>query len=439
MKNIVIAGAGFAGIRVALKLEKKIAMLRDDWSIILIDKNSYHTYTPALYEAASYYHARLKKETSEEKNACLPTRLAEALAKRVGMGFDGVVGGATCLSIRTIIKNRNITFVEQEVSGVDFKEKIVKTKAGDGIPFEYLVLALGSEALYFGVKGAGECSYTLKSLPDALRIQSRIEELFLNAKAHSGNIEIVVAGAGASGVETAAEIATCARHLYRDYGIAKERARILLLEAQDKILTQVNPGERAKIKKRLQKLGVLIRTGIKINEVTLTSVVLESGEKCESSIVIWAGGVKGPSLFRQFENIELDNRGRIIVDAFLRVKNYSDIFALGDSSNFTDEKSGLTAPATAFIAEQQADIVAKNIFSSIRAEPLGKYHISIPGYAISCGGKYAVVSIFGVTFSGFLGWLIKRVIDLRYFLSLLPFWQACSLLLKEFRVFTKND
>lgn len=426
MKNIVIVGAGFGGIRVVLKLEKQIAMLRENWSIILIDKKSYHTYTPALYEAASYY---LKRKTNEEEQACLP----------VGMGLEGVAGGAVCLPIRKIIRDKNITFVEQEVKGIDFKEKMVKTERGDRIPFEYLVLALGSEAFYFGVKGAGECSYALKSLPDALEIRSRIEELFSNARRDPKNIEIVVAGAGASGVETVAEIATYTCHLGRDYGVEKERVRILLLEAQDKILAQANPGERAKIERRLQRLGVLIRTGVKINEVTRAGVVLEGGETCESSIVIWAGGVQGPSLFREFKNVALDSRGRIIVDAFLRIKNYLDIFALGDSSNFTDEKSRLAAPATAFIAEQQADIATKNIIAAISGRPSEEYHISIPGYAISCGGKYAVVSVFGITFSGFFGWLVKRVIDLRYFLSLLPFRQACSFWLEEFRVFTKND
>lgn len=421
MKNILILGAGFAGLRTALKLENMLTKLHDDWSIVLVDRNSYHTHTPALYEVASAYYPK-------------------ARARSLGGEFDGLLGSAVCLSIQSILLGKNIIFVEQEVKGIDFKEKLVRTGEGDAIPFEYLVIAIGSESIYFNVKGAQVCCYPLKSLSDALRIRSRIEEIFRSGSANSKEIEVVVVGGGASGVEMVAEIATYTRHLARDYKVGDERVRVLLLEAQDKILAQAEgPSERAKAEQRLKRLGVDIRTGQRISEVTPTCIVLEGGEKCESSMTIWAGGVQGPSLFRKFQDAQLDARGRMIVDAHLQAQGHSRIFAIGDSSSFFDGKTGGNAPATAFIAEQQADIAAKNIIAAIQGRPMDEYRVSIPGYAISCGGKYAIISMFGITFSGFFGWLVKKVIDLRYFLSLLPFRQAFLLLLKELRVFTKND
>ena len=145
------------------------------------------------------------------------------------------------------------------------------------------------------------------------------------------------------------------------------------------------------------------------------------------------------TLFEKFEGIEQGMRGRVVVDKFLRMKDSNSIFAIGDNASFAEENSGMQAPATAFIAEQQADAVAANISRAMTSQPLAKYKISIPGYVISCGGKYAVARIFGFTFSGFFGWVVKKLIDLKYFSSILPFRKAFSLWLGELRLFARND
>jgi NADH dehydrogenase len=210
-----------------------------------------------------------------------------------------------------------------------------------------------------------------------------------------------------------------------------------LLEAQDKILPYVAHAQRNAVEKRLTNLGIEIVVGAKINEVMATCVVLTSGAKCEADIILWGGGTRGPEIFKSLSGIKPNKDGKLAVNKFLQTSE--NVFAIGDNAAFIDVESGNPAPATAFIAEQQADIAAKNILLSIKGLPLTEYKLAIPGYVISCGGKYAVVSIYGVTFSGFLGWALKRLIDLKYFTSILPLYKALSLWFKEMSLFSKND
>ena len=171
--------------------------------------------------------------------------------------------------------------------------------------------------------------------------------------------------------------------------------------------------------------------------------LFEGGERCDADIVLWSGGVKGPALFSakgvEMKGLELNDEGFIAVDKFLQAKGLRKVFAIGDNAAFIDEATGARTPATAFIAEQQADAVSENIMRVSTGQPLAEYKARTPGYVISCGGKYAVAYLFGFTFSGFFGWSVKKLIDLKYFLSLFSFREALTLWLRELRLFTKND
>lgn len=418
MKNIVILGAGFGGLKTALKLEGDLKKLHDpEWSVILVDKNSYHTYTAALYEAASAYRWKGAADIQT---------------------FEELLAGFVCLPLGQTIAKKNITFVRGTVAGVDFWNNTVVLVDEEPIPFDYLIFALGSETIYFGIKGAEKCCYALKNLYDAFHVRRRIEEIFSHAN-RGKTIQIVIVGGGATGVETIAEIATYTKHLAKDYGLDYANVRISLFEAQSEILAGSPKSLRDAVLRRLKKIGVDILTSTRVEEVMPECILFEGGEKCDADLILWGGGVKGPLVLGDIKGVELDKRGRIAVDEFLQPKGLRKVFAVGDNALFMDEKSAIPAPATAFIAEQQADIAAKNVIYAITGQPLKKYNVSIPGYVISCGGKYAVAHIFGITFSGFLGWLVKKLIDLKYFSSILPFRTALFLWLRELRLFTKND
>jgi len=390
---------------------------KKDWSVILIDKNSYFTYTPALYEAASAYRWKGIKNIQK---------------------FEEMLGGSVCLPASEIVTGNNITLTQGAVSSVDFWNNEVKLESGDSIPYEYLVFALGAETVYFGIQGAEKCCYALKTLEDAFRIRRRIEDIFSQTK-KGEPIRIVIVGGGATGVETISEIATYTRHLARDYNFNYSDIKISLFEAQSTILASFAKPQRDAVIRRIKKLGVDIFTNTRVEEVMPECVLFEEGEKCDADLILWGGGIKGPSVFSQIKGLELDKKGKISVDSFLQAKGLRKVFAIGDNATFIDEASGNPAPATAFIAEWQADVAAENIGRAMTAQPLAKYRVSIPGYVISCGGKYAVARIFGITFSGFFGWAVKKLIDLKYFSSILPLKEAFSLWLLELRLFTKND
>ncbi len=416
MRNIVILGAGFAGLRTALKLEK--SGLHDSaWSIILVDKNSYQTYTASLYEAASAY--RWKGLEDMQK-------------------FEEVLGGSVCLPLAQILRGKNITFVRGLVSGVDFWNNEVKLESGDSIPYEYLVFALGSETIYYGIQGAEKCCYALKTLEDSFRIRRRLEDVFSQAK-KSEAIRVVIVGGGATGVETIAEIATYSRHLAKDHGLDYADVHISLFEARDTILASNSRSQREGVLRRLKSLGVEILTNTRVQEVLPGCVLFEGGEKCDADIVLWGGGTKGLSILGEINGLEVNDKGFIAVDKFLQAKGLRKVFAIGDNAAFVDEATGNSAPATAFIAEQQADVVSKNIMRASSGQPILEYKVSIPGYVISCGGKYAVARIFGITFSSFFGWAVKKLIDLKYFSSIFSFPSALTLWLRELRLFIKND
>ncbi len=397
MQNIVILGAGFAGLRCALKLEKLLKKFPSLRRVILVDKSSYHTYTAQFYEAASAYHVQ-----------------NELLESSLGLPIGRIIG------------KRAINFIQQEVTDIDIANRAVMVYGGDKISFEYLVFALGSEVMRFGIPGVEEHAYSLKTLSDALQIHQKIENVFKESPREK-EIKIMIIGGGATGVEMIAEIAVYTRHLTRDFGREYSKTRTLLFEAQSSILAQSVPSQRLQIEKRLKSLGVEVFTNTKIKEVFPD----------EADIILWGGGVKGPSLISKVAGLTLDPRGRILVDEYLRVNEY--IFAIGDNALYTDKKAGKTAPATAFIAEQEAEITAENIVSSIVGRPLREYHFFIPGLILSCGGKYAVAHLFGFTISGIFGWFIKKLVDLKYFFSLLPFREAVSLWIKELWLFSKND
>lgn len=426
MKNIVILGAGFGGLRTALKLEKKLRGLHaDEWSIILIDRNSYHIYTPALYEAASAY------------------KWSKALDARQ---FEEMVSGSVCLPIREILAKRNITFTRDEIAGLDVMKRAVKTKTSGEIPFEYLVLALGSETIYFGVEGAEKCCYALKTVRDAFCIRRRLEAIF-DAARRQKEIRVVIVGGGTSGIEVIAEIATDTRHLAKEKGVDFNRVLLSVFEAKDQILPEAHASQRTAVEKRLKKLGVEVITGTTIKKVMPQCVVFGDEEKCEADMILWGGGNKGPTLFEGITDFPLTKKGQVEVDAYLRVKGAKEsaslaragIFAIGDNSFFKDVATGAGVPATAYVAETQADVTAENIVRAIKGESLVPYRLFTPGYVMSCGGKYAVARLFGFTFSGFLGWVVKKMIDLKYFASILPITQAVGLWIRELRLFVKND
>lgn len=428
MKKIVILGAGFGGLRTALKLHKLLKN-RSDYKIILVDKNTYQTYTPSLYEIATAFRGGGADEDYS------PEQFAEEVA------------GTASFLLRDVLKNKNIDLITDEITDINLSVKAVFLKSQDAIEYDYLVVAMGAETAFYNIEGAYTCCHKFKTIPDALRIKKQIQDVFEKAtQGQRKEINIVTIGGGFSGFEVVAEIAKYCQHLLKNHPLRQAsdwqgnslRANIILIESGDKILKEAPDSVRRLAEKRLKQLGVKIMTGLRVTKVEPHQITSEGDKIVPADVSIWAGGVQGHSLFKKIQGLDLhDKNKRILVDGHLRISQNQNAFAIGDSAYF--EKNETVVPATAWAAEQQADTVSENVWRAISDNPFLEYKPKFPGFVSAAGGKYAIAHLFGITFAGFPAWLVKRLIDLKYMLSIYSPVRAFVIWAKQWRLWTRND
>lgn len=408
-RNIVIVGAGFGGVTAALKLAKKIKKF-PGYGLILIDGHEYQTYTPALYEIAS-----------------VPREYATDTALR----------SSIAIPVANIIKNKAVIFIKDRVAGLNLPEKKVVLENSGAISYEYLVLALGSETNYFDIPGLREHSFPLKTLRDAARIRNGVEDLIIK----KDGVKIVVGGAGATGVELVAEFVNFVCALRET--VARKKAcdtHFLLVEAAPEILPGFAEWIIRKAKRRLANLGVKIKTGAMITAVNERELFFKDGRKETYDILIWTGGVKGPSSLER-TGLPLSPKGSVLIDETLRVQGLADsVFAIGDNATFVDPRTQRPLPWNVPVAEQEGRMAAKNIFRLIQKKPLKKFtpYKKYP-YILAVGRKYALADLILVRFSGLWGWTAKQLVELRYLLFVLPLGKAVRMCWRDLKIFSAND
>jgi len=409
-KNIVILGAGFGGLRCALDMARTTPK---DYKIVLIDRNPYHLYYPKLFE--------------------------EIVPRSEVSGFRCQV------SVLEILKGTKVEFIQGAVQGIDCKGRTVEVTPsdfplhkGEKWSYEYLVLALGADTDYFGIPGLKEYGCTLKSIKDAETIRVVVQE-FLQKKRE--RLDIVIGGAGATGVEVAAELA----YLFRD--VPRQQWSITIVEALPRILAMF-PNELSQYAHaRLEKLGVrlMLDTCIKSvgtkegkPEIVLAPRPLKPGETeaqltCDFlpahekrvvvDVLLWAGGVRA-NPFISTCGMLVDRKGRVEVDEHLVVKGIERIFAIGDNALLMDPTTKQPVPATAQAALLQGKIVADNIMRTIKGMPLALYSFPKFPAIVPLADKDAVALIGNHVMRGFLAMLLRKAADVRYYASIVGWWKA---------------
>src|SRR3989344_7275199 len=414
MIRIVILGGGFGGIRCALDCARK---LKGEAKVTVIDRNSYHSFTPALYEIASAY------QPSDDP-------FALQLRKAVTIPY------------RHIFEDKNIDFIQAEVDSVDLTASAVVFKDDNRLDFDYIVFALGSQVADFGISGVYDYAYQFKTTDDAVMLHNKLETSFQDAVQNkiSLPIKFLIIGAGFTGIELAAELMVCAQKLSRRYGLNRRSFSVILFETCPIILPIIKETERKKIITRLTDLGVVVMTDSTIENVLSDSVKLKTGQIISGTAVIWTAGVQATHLPAKVFGLPVTDKGKIIIDENLRVQNYDKLFAIGDCIEFINPKTQKPIPGLAYHAIDQAKIVASNITAMIRERSLRVYEINTNSWAVPVGGKFVLMQI-GSSFwvSGFVGWLIRLCIDAKYFLSILPLKKALALFKKDLILFSKND
>ena len=420
-KKIIILGGGFGGVRCALDCAKK---LKGRASITLIDRNAYHSFTPAFYEIASAYLPVGRHGQPSDDPFAFQLRRAVAIP------------------YKDIFEGKNIDFIQAEIASVDLIDSHVVLDSGGQLDFDYVVFALGSQTADFGIPGVYEYAYQFKTTDDAVALHNKLENSFRSAVQGEGSLPIkfLIIGGGFTGIELAAELTMCSKKLSRRYGLNRRSFSTVIFEADPVILPMIKEAERKKIMTRLTDLGIVVMTNSTIENVLTDSVKLKTGQVVMGTAVVWTAGVQANRLSATVHNLPITDKGKIIIENNLQIKDYKNIFALGDCVQFIDQKTQRPISGLAYHAIDQGKIVASNIASVIKKRSSRTYKPGVNLWAVPIGGKFTLVQISpSLWVSGFVGWLIRLWIDARYFLSILPFKKALALFKKDLVLFIKND
>jgi len=413
LHEVVIIGGGFGGVRVAKRLAGE-----SGFHVTLIDKSRYHTFHPNLYEVAASH--------LPEVFGHLPLDFVELKSSAIYPLED------------IFLEDLNVTFLEDEVLGANFKKKELALKKSGRKIYDFLVIAAGSETNYFGIQSMEARALPLKNFFNALSIRNEIDETFFKlAKNHI--IKIVIGGGGFSGCELAGELIGYTKKLAKIHGHPEYYIECIIVEGSDKLLGGASEWAQKKAKERLASLGVKFKFNSLIKEAEDGEVLLEDGSKIPYDVLIWTAGVKANNLTRAFSGIKLEKAFCMIVDKYLRVSPHENVFSVGDITYCIDESTGKALPMAAPVALRGGDLVAKNIINLFTKKPLRKYKPSHPGFIVPLGGKYALMELYGFKFAGFLPWVLRELLSLHYWAGLLGWRRAWGIWKQALEVFSRND
>jgi len=377
----VIVGAGFAGLRAALRLKKAAV------DITLIDRRNHHLFQPLLYQVAT---AVLN-----------PSDIAAP--------------------IRRIVRGKNVTVLLGDVVGVDLATKTVRLEHG-ALVYDFLVIATGAAHSYFGHGQWAEHAPGLKSIEDALEIRKRILFAFEAAERETDAalrkqwLTFVVVGGGPTGVELAGALAEIARKslAYDFHHFDPTQARIVLVEGQERVLATYPEDLSEKASRSLRKLGVDVRVSTMVTDVRVDGVQAGS-EWIGSRTVLWGAGVAASPLARTL-GVPLDRVGRVRVTPELTVPGHDEVFVIGDLAAL--ETDGRGVPGVAPAAMQEGDHAGRNILRTLRGEPMRPFRYWDRGiFAVIGRGSAVGIALERFKMSGFLAWMAWLTIHIFFLIG----------------------
>ncbi len=390
-KKIVIAGGGFAGVECTRQLETRFAD-NPDVEIVLISEDNFLLFTPMLPQVAS---------------GMIATR-------------------HIVMPIRTICKKAK--FYEGRIKNIDPYGKLVtlwgtSDKRGFSIHYDYMVLALGSQTNFFGMADVEKNAYTMKTLNDAVVLRNRVIDMLEKAENETNPIlrksflNFVVVGGGFAGIETAGELMDLLLDARKHYPtIHKEDIKVVVLEALASILPGFNKKLADFAKTQMMQRGIDIRletgvTGFDGTEVTLKSLITDADGTSQTSAMrtktlVWTAGVTPVNTIQR--SVFKRHKGKILVNNFLNIEEFPEVFAIGDCMTLVDPKTEKSYPPTAQIAEAQAKTAAYNLEALIRNKTMKKFVYHSKGQMAIIGKRTGIATFLGMNISGFWAWLIWR-------------------------------
>ena len=373
-QKIVIVGGGAGGLALATRLGDTLGRKRQA-QITLVDSARTHIWKPLLHEIAAGSMTPAKEEL-------------DYLAQARWHGFRFCLG---------------------RMDGLDRREKVIHvapTLDADGqeliprrrIPYDVLVMAVGSGTNDFGTPGVARHAISLNTPEQASHFHQRMVNACIRASLQAEplrpeQLHITIIGAGATGVELAAELRNTTRELvaYGRESIDPDRdIQLTLIEAGERILPALPPELSGNARRLLEKLNVSVFTGERVTEVTETAVVTASGKHIPSELVVWAAGVKAPDFLAGLDGLETNRLNQLVVTPTLQTTLDPDIFALGDCAACPWEEKQGWVPPRAQAAHQQATLLLANLQRHLQGKPLQTFNYKDLGSLISLG-KYSTV------------------------------------------------
>lgn len=388
-KNIVVIGAGYGGITTALRASN-LFRSSPGYRVVLVDRYPFHTLKTQLHEAAVH-----KSEVT--------------------------------IDIGRIIRKHSIAFQLGLVTALDLVDRRVYID-DVVIPFEYLVLALGSQANFYNIPGLAQNAFSLQSATDARKIYEHISIQCAQAAAEKDSgkrremLRFVVGGGGLSGIELAGELADHVAESARNYGILSDEPEVIVVEAADDILPASDKDLRQSIRAKLHQKSVKILTRTRVVGVSSENVLLSTGEELRTRTLVWTGGIRVSELARD-SGFAIGELGRIIVNASLQSVTSPHVYAIGDNALAINPQTGKPVPAAAQFALQQGRLVAENLYAVSRGKEQRKYHPKVWGEVVSLGrhlavGWIALPILKKLKFVGFLASLLKTAIKEKHIILL---------------------
>ena len=376
--HVVIIGAGFAGLSAVGHLRK--AGLR----VTVIDKNLYSTFQPLLYQVAT----------------------------------GGLNPGDVAYPVGGFTARRDARYIRGELTAIDAGPRVVRLEGGREIGYDYLILATGVSANYFGVQGAAENTFGLYTRADAIVLRDHIMNGFEWLSADpDGQREfaVTVVGGGATGVELAGTLGELRNDVLRATfpDVNPDRLHIQLVEMAPGLLMPFNEKLREYTRRQLVERGVDIRLNTTIREVTPDRVLLADGTALPSDLTVWAAGVAADQSVAAW-GLPQGKGGRLLVGPDLRVAGMTNIFATGDIALNQENPS----PQLAQPALQEGKHAAAQIIRLEHGEPTEPFHYHDKGTMATIGRRSAVVQLArGGRITGTLAWLAWLALHLVYLLG----------------------
>jgi len=406
--RIVIVGGGAGGLELATKLGDRYGSRKGTAkkvSVILVDKNRTHIWKPKLHEVAAG-----SMDLADQELDYIAQAHWHHFSFRLGelMGIDRV--------------NHQI----QVAPFYDDSGELVTSQ--QAIHYDTLIISIGSLTNDFGTPGVARYAQRLESLVDAKRFHLRLVNACLRAQAQthplaSHQLQVVIIGAGATGVELAAELHRTTRAII-SFGMDRvnpeEDLKVILIEAAPKILPALSAKISTAAEKLLMDLGVEVMTGAKVQKIEANRVYLSDGVEIPAELIVWAAGVKAPDFLKGIGGLESNHANQLLVLPTLQTTLDPQIFALGDCAACpwpqANQGKGGIVPPRAQAAHQQASHLFSQINHIIDGKPLKSYQYRDFGSLVSLGEYSSVGSMMGGLIGGSL--MIEGLVAKLMYISL---------------------